>query len=166
MSIITPSDREFAECALKKIFIGSSLDGIKFGVGPRSTFIYFIHYSDREPDKLWINIEVNKFTVLNNKSKSGLLVSENIKELCEEEAINTILEIRREKIVDMSLGENSPSLMISFNSGKCLYINGYDENLECWQAGDGEGFTGDDWLIVAVPGNEIAAWTPDDFELN
>ncbi|RVT60735.1 hypothetical protein [Niallia taxi] len=87
------------------------------------------------------------------------MVFENRRELSEEEAINTILEIRREQIVDISLGENSPSLLISFHSGKCLYINDYDKNVECWQAGD-------DWLIVAVPGNEIAAWTPDDFELN
>lgn len=151
---------------MKKIFIGSSLDGRKFGVGPRATFIYFIHYSDKEPDKLWINIEVNKFAVLNSNSKSGLGVYENMKELSEEEAINTILEIRREQIIDISLGEKSPSLMLSFKSGKCLYINGYDENYECWQAGDGEGYTGDDWLIVAVPGNDIVIWTPDDFELN
>lgn len=61
MSIITPSDREFAEwCTL----IDGSLDGIKFGVGPRSTFIYFIHYPDKEPNRFWINIEVNKFAVL------------------------------------------------------------------------------------------------------
>ena len=58
----------------------------------------------------------------------------------------------------IKLGETSPHLHIIFNSGKILFINGYHEKYECWQAGDGHGFTGDEWLVVAVPQNGIATW--------
>lgn len=41
---------------------------------------------------------------------------------------------------------------------KVLYVNGQNENYECWQFGD------DDWLIAAFPGNEIAAWGLEEFK--
>jgi hypothetical protein len=48
-----------------------------------------------------------------------------------------------------------------YASGNTIFINGYHSKYECWQAGDGKGYTGDEWLIVAVPNNNIAIWSPD-----
>jgi hypothetical protein len=149
---------------LKKIFIGSQLDGIKFGVGPGSTFLYFLHYTNQVPDLLWLNIEVNKFLVFSKQPGDPPKYNEKMDELDEEESIKRILEIRREEIVDIALGDKSPHLLITFKSGKVLFVNGFDRNFECWQAGDGDGYGGDEWLIVAVPGNEIAVWAPKDFK--
>lgn len=47
-------------------------------------------------------------------------------------------------------------------NGYTVFINGSHDMFECWQAGveyDDEG-----WLVVAVPGNDIAIWTPDRFD--
>lgn len=159
-------DNHFAESALKKLFIGSQLDGIKFGVEPGATFVYFLHYSSQEPDLLWLNIEVNKFIVLPNKPSDLSSYNEKMDELDEEESLKRILEIRREEIADIALGEESPHLFITFKSGKVLIVNGYDKNFECWQAGDGAGYSGDQWLIAAVPGNGVAGWAPDDFSMS
>ncbi|WP_051348783.1 hypothetical protein [Peribacillus kribbensis] len=150
---------------MKKVFIGSQLDGIKFGAGPGCTFLYFLHYKNQEPDLMWLNIEVNKFIILPKNSGNLPKYNEKMDELDEEESIKRILEIRREEIVDISLGDTSPHLFITFKSGKVLFVNGYDKNFECWQAGDGEGYGGHEWLIVAVPGNEIAVWAPKDFQI-
>lgn len=155
-------DKQFAEKALKRLFIGSQLDGIKFGITPGGTFLYFVHYTDKEPDKLWLNIEVNKFSILPFHIQGPLADPQKMMELNEEEAIKKVLEVRRETVVDIRLGDISPHLFIYFQSGKTLFVNGHHEEYECWQAGDGEGYTGDEWLAVAVPGNEIAIWTPEE----
>jgi hypothetical protein len=44
-------ERQTAEKALKHMFIGSQLDGIKFGLRPATTFLYFMHYNNHEPDQ-------------------------------------------------------------------------------------------------------------------
>jgi hypothetical protein len=108
---------------------------------------------------------VNKFIVLPKKPSDLLNFNEKMDELDEEESIKRILEIRREEIVEIALGNKFPHLFITFKSGKVLFVNGYDKNFECWQAGDGEGYGGHEWLIVAVPGNEIAVWAPNDFKV-
>lgn len=70
--------------------------------------------------------------------------------------------MRREEIVDIQLDDTSPHLFIYFKSGKVLVVNGHDEYYECGQTGDGEHYTGEEWLIVATPENEIAVWEPED----
>lgn len=82
----------------------------------------------------------------------------------EEEQFKDIIDIRREKIVDIQLGDVSPHLIITLESGKILFINGHHPNYESWQLGDGGDYDGDDWLFVAVPGDEIAVWFPDSFK--
>lgn len=156
-------DKQFAEKALQQLLIGSQLDGIKFGAGPGGTFLYFLHYTEKEPDKLWVNIEINKFAVLPAAIKHSCKALPMIEELTEEQAIKQVIGLRREEVTDVKLGDESPHLFIVFKSQKVLFINGYDEQYECWQAGDGEGYTGDEWLVVAVPGNGIATWAPDTF---
>ncbi|KOM60091.1 hypothetical protein AB168_22560, partial [Bacillus anthracis] len=44
-------------------------------------------------------------------------------------------------------------------SGKIIFVNGFHDHYECWQAG----MQCEQWLVVAAPGNEIATWTPDKF---
>ncbi|MGD6778551.1 hypothetical protein ACQCT3_02180 [Sutcliffiella horikoshii] len=59
----------------------------------------------------------------------------------------------------MSLGKKAPHLLIHFEDGKTLYVNGHHNQYECWQAGDDDG---DGWLMVAMPGDDIAYWEPED----
>ena len=51
--------------------------------------------------------------------------------------------------------------MITFESGQVLFINGYHEKYECWQAGDRLGFADSQYLVVATPNNGIATFLPD-----
>lgn len=83
-----------------------------------------------------------------------------MEELTEEEQFKLLYFLRREQVIDIKLGDVSPHLYITFKSGKTLFINGFNENYECWQVDDGQGFRGDEWLVVAVPQNGIATWSP------
>lgn len=156
-------DKSFAERALKRLLVGSQLDGLQFGIGPGGLCISFTHYSMQEPDMLWLTIEVRKIAVATNPERLNTISRESLKELDDEDSFQLLLKNRREKVKDVWLGDESPHLYISFDSGNFLYVNGHDENYECWQLGDQSGFGGGDWLIVAVPENEIATWSPEEF---
>jgi hypothetical protein len=149
-------DKIIAEEMLKKLFIGSQLDGVKFGLGPGAVLAYFAHYSNQEPDMLWVNIEVMKMTVISSSEKREGFQGKEVKELNDEEALDLLVENRREKVINVHLGSDSPHLFITFESGKTLCINGGDDTYECWQAGDGYGYTGENWLLIAMPGNDLS----------
>lgn len=157
-------NKSFAERALKRLLVGSQLDGLQFGMGPGVLRVSFNHYSMNEPDTLWLSIEVIKIAVTTNVERLKSISREDLKELDDNDSFQLLLKNRRKKVKDVWLGDESPHLYISFDSGEFLYVNGHDENYECWQLGDQSGFGGGDWLIVAVPGNEIAAWSPEEFE--
>ncbi|MBT2742613.1 hypothetical protein [Bacillus sp. ISL-77] len=157
-------EKQFAERALQHLFIGSQLDGVKFGVGAGAILIRFMHYTtNQEPDDLWINIE-SKWTVLPNGMKNYPSSEDEMEELTEEEEYNLVFKLRRDKVVDIKLGNSVPHLFIVFQSGLTMFVNGHHNLYECWQAGDGAGYTGEEWLIVATPGDQIATWVPDDFK--
>lgn len=157
--------RRFSEKALKHLFLGSQLDGVKFGVGPGAMLIRFMHYdeSNNRPDDLWINIE-SRWNVFPSEIKDYPTSEDEMGDLTEDEEYNLVYKLRREKVVDIILGESVPHLIIVFQSGQSMFINGHHNMYECWQAGDGGGYTGEEWLIVATPGDDIATWAPDDFQ--
>jgi len=157
-------NKDFAERALKRLLIGSQLDGLQFGAGPGAVRVCFAHYSEQAPDTLWLNIEVRKIAVISDQNRLMSISTEKLKELNEEDSFQLLLKHRRERVDNVWLGEDSPHLYLSFESGKALYINGQDEDYECWQVGDQFGYGDGDWLIVAVPENEIAAWSPEEFK--
>ncbi|QHJ70908.1 hypothetical protein [Planococcus halotolerans] len=157
-------NKNFAERALKQLLIGSQLDGFRFGIGPGAVRVCFSHYSEQDPDVLWLTIEVRKIATIINKERLTTISKETVEELDDEESFQLLLRYRREKVKDVWLGDESPHLYISFESGKVLYVNGHDKNYECWQLGDMHGYGDGDWLIVAVPSNEIATWSPEEFK--
>ncbi|WP_066060012.1 hypothetical protein [Robertmurraya korlensis] len=156
--------REFSEKTLKQLFIGSQLDGVKFGPGPGSLLIRFMHYTNKQPDDLWVNIE-SKWTVFSTINNNYPNSEDEIEDLTEEDEYSLVFKLRREKVIDIKLGETVPHLIIVFESGLTMFINGHHDMYECWQAGDGTGNTGEDWLIVATPGDDIATWVPNDSKL-
>ncbi|WP_423410303.1 hypothetical protein AABM38_10400 [Heyndrickxia sp. MSNUG] len=154
--------REFSEKVLKQLFIGSQLDGVKFGPGPGSTLIKFMHYTSKQPDELWVNIE-SKWTVFPSAINEFPNSEDEMDDSTEEEEYSLLIKLQREKVIDIKLGETVPHLKIGFSSGLTIFVNGHHDMYECWQAGDGAGYTGEEWLIVATPGDDITTWAPNDF---
>jgi hypothetical protein len=156
-------DKQFAEKALKYLFVGSQIDGIKFGLSSATTLLYFMHYDRGYDDHLWLHIE-SEWILYTEAPDTYPISEEEIHVNTEEEQFKAIFDIRREKVVDIRLGDISPHLIITLESGKVLFINGYHPDYECWQTGDGGAYVGDDWLLVAVPGDDIAVSSPDSFK--
>lgn len=156
-------DKFFAEQALKRLLIGSQLDGVRFGSSHGRIYVYFAHYSERDPDILWLHIDIRKIAEFANPEQLRMFPPINLKELDDKESFQLLLDNRREKIKDIWLGSISPHLNIMFECGKVLYVHGEDADFESWQIGDGYGYGHDQWLVVAVPGNEIAVWSPKEF---
>ncbi|WP_242263809.1 MULTISPECIES: hypothetical protein [Bacillus cereus group] len=77
----------------------------------------------------------------------------------EKEEYERICKIRRQKVTDIQLGLESPHLIITLESGQIIFLNGFHDYYECWQAG----VLCEEWLVVAALGNEIATWAPDEF---
>ncbi|MBJ7933027.1 hypothetical protein JDS81_27695 [Bacillus cereus group sp. N31] len=154
-------EKEFAEKVLKHLCVGSQIDGIRFRLN--SPLLYFMHYDGRDDaDQLWLHCE-SRWTVYSKAPDTYPLSEKEIEIKTEEELLRAVIDIRREKVIDIQLGEVSPHLIITLESGKVLFVNGHHPDYECWQIGDEGDYCGKDWLIVAVPGDNIVVWAPDDF---
>lgn len=100
-------NKRFAERVLNHIFIGSQLDGVKFGLGPAALLIRFEHYDNHSSDQTWLNIE-SRWAVFPKVNKSFPASEEEMVELSEEEEYKLIFELRREKVTGIKLGCKSP----------------------------------------------------------
>lgn len=150
-------ERLVAEETLHHLFVGSSVDGIQFGLSPATTKIYFTHY-DRNSDEdfVYLNVE-SKWSIYPSTTGSFPDSELEMIDMNEEEEYWNLYKIRRQKVTQIRIGEMSPHLYITLESGLILFINGFHEKYECWQSGV---LFDNLWLVVACPGNGIATWTP------
>ncbi|GAB6421707.1 hypothetical protein bcgnr5390_04620 [Bacillus luti] len=153
-------NRTYAENVLKNLFIGAQVDGLQFGISSGAIKIHFTNFHDSVDydGQLYISIE-SKWGLFNKSTKRYPLNEDDFEDYSEEEEYERIFEIRRQKVIDIQLGIESPHLIITLENGQIIYVNGFHEDYECWQAG----VQCEDWLVVAAPGNEITTWIPDKF---
>ncbi|KZB91250.1 hypothetical protein A2U94_11945 [Bacillus sp. VT 712] len=154
-------DRLLAEKVLKYLLIGSQVDGVKFGPHSGTTILNFSNYSRKEDSDFVLSIETT--WNLYPKPTDYPSCEEEVPNLTEKEQFQHIWSMRREKVVKVELGNQSPHLIIHLESNKVLFVNGHDPNYECWQLEE-EWMSGD-WLVVAAPGDEVAVWCLDGFEV-
>ncbi|KXY47246.1 hypothetical protein AT257_02540 [Bacillus cereus] len=153
-------DKLYAENVLKHLFIGAQVDGLQFGISPATIKIHFTNFEAAVDydGQLYVNIESKWFLFINPTEKYPSN-EEEFDDYTEEEEYKRIFEVRRQKVTNIQLANESPHLFITFENGQIMFVNGFHDYYECWQAG----VQFDDWLVVAAPGNEIATWTPDEF---
>ncbi|PGD67598.1 hypothetical protein [Bacillus wiedmannii] len=153
-------DKIHAEKVLKNLFIGSQVDGLQFGISPGAIKIHFTTFHDSVDydGQLYINIE-SKWRLFNKPQKRYPLNEDEFEVYSEEEEYERIFKIRRQKVTDIQLGIESPHLIITLRNRQIIFVNGFHDDYECWQAG----VQCEDWLVVAAPGNEIATCIPDEF---
>lgn len=161
-------DREYkiyAEKVLKHLFLGAQVDGMQFGMSPATIKIYFTNFkgsggSDDYGGQLYLNIE-SKWCLFDSPPEKYPSNEDEIEDYSEDEEYSRIYKIRRQKVVDIKLEEETPHLFITLENGYTIFVNGFHDKYECWQAG--VQFGDETWLVVSVPNNEIAAWAPDRF---
>ena len=155
-------DKIYAEKVLKHLFLGAQVDGMQFGVAPGITKIYFTHFENTDDfeGQLYLNIE-SKWYLYNNRPDKYPSNEEEIEDYSEDEEYSRIYNIRRQKVIDIKLDKETPHLFITLENGYTFFVNGFHNKYECWQAG--VQYDHETWLVVAVPGNEVATWAPKRF---
>ncbi|WP_433774113.1 hypothetical protein [Bacillus wiedmannii] len=149
----------YAEKVLKHLFVGAQIDRIQFDITSDTIKIHFINFEipvDYD-NQLYVNIE-SKWSLFNSPPARYPSNEDEFDDYSEED-YKRIYEMRRQKVIDIKLDKESPHLLITFENNKTMFVNGFHDCFECWQAG----VQRDDWLVVAAPGNAIATWAPDDF---
>ncbi|WP_031424285.1 hypothetical protein [Exiguobacterium sp. NG55] len=145
---MSTTEHEQATSILHHLFIASSFVGIDFGSGPNHHLLYF----SRQGLESWISIE----------GPWHVHATQNTFD--EGEQLEQLMRLRRERIHQVRLGDEHPHLELEFESGSLLFINGYQEHFECWQAGDARPLGGDAYLLVAMPQGELAIFADGDDE--
>lgn len=153
-------DKTHAEHVLKNLFMGAQVDGLQIGVSPAAIKIHFTNFHDsvHYEGPLYINIET-KWCLFNNLPKKYPSNEDEFDDYTVAEEYKRIFEMRRQRIIDIQLGIESPHLIITLMNGQIIFVNGFHNNYECWQAG----VQCEDWLVAAAPSNDISTWTPDEF---
>ena len=145
---MSTTEYEQATSILHHLFTASSFVGIDFGSGPNHHLLYF----SRQGLESWISIE-GPWHVHATQSTFD-----------EGEQLEQLMRLRRERIHHIRLGDEHPHLELEFESGSLLFINGFQEQFECWQAGDARPLGGDTYLLVAMPQGELAIFADGDDE--
>ena len=145
---MSTTEHEQATSILHHLFTASSFVGIDFGSGPNHHLLYF----SRQGLESWISIQ----------GPWHVHATQNTFD--EGEQLEQLMRLRRERIHQVRLGDEHPHLELEFESGSLLFINGYQEHFECWQAGDARPLGGDAYLLVAMPQGELAIFADGDDE--
>lgn len=80
----------------------------------------------------------------------------------DEEEYEYIISLRHKTVVGVEVCDPVPHLLLTFDNGSILYVNGHDEQYEPRQAGQSISES-ETWLVVACPGDLLAIWAPEGF---
>lgn len=143
---VTHTEHLEATHILQRLFNTSSFVGIDFGSGPNHHLLYFTQNGNES----WLSIE------------GPWHVHSTDLPFNEEEQLHHLVELRRERVRTIELDRNSSHLELTFESGATLFVNGYQEQYESWQAGDGRPLGGAHFLVVAMPQGELAIFAEEE----
>lgn len=143
---------------LRHLLIGEQPSGLRFGT-PQILFQSSPAKPKGEP---YVNL-ASAWCVFPEKPKSLPLTESDVSEPGnEEEQYRCIIALRHKTVADVEVCHPVPHLLITFDDGSVLYLNGHNEHYEAWQAG--QSFSENEtWLVVACPGDCLAIWAPDSF---
>ncbi|HEX9952222.1 MAG TPA: hypothetical protein VGB53_10665 [Rubricoccaceae bacterium] len=155
---MTPEDRDATNVALRHTLVGRFLCGVHFYAGQE---ILLVDALDDEPKPVEREVFIHVGTrwqlferlpdVLPSSEEE--LEAHSLSELC-----SVAGDLQPHRIVDASLGIDAPHLLIRFDDGRTLFLNGHHERYEPWDVVTG------DFTIVCCPGDGVALWAPAEFK--
>lgn len=155
-----PELKEIAEKALKFLCVGSQVEGIKF-YGTQLLFSESEINHDRINGQIYLNIE-GRFSLFHTNEFFLPINLDELPELDWVEGYKLLCELRLKKVIDVKLGENIPHLIIYFETGEILFIDGHHDKFESWQLGVLNNLNNEVWDVIACPGDNIVTWVPKD----
>lgn len=155
-------DKFIAEQVISFLCKGSEIGGLRFESFPQLLLTGPTEYRYNVSGQVFINIET-RFIIFPSMPDRLPNSEDEIEDLDEEKVFNQLFNLRKKLITDIQLGSMEPHLIITFDTGEVLFINGKDNMYESWQLGvaynDNNGY----WLVVSCPGGGVAVWAPEVF---
>ncbi|MDQ0914613.1 hypothetical protein [Paenibacillus sp. V4I5] len=153
------SRKEFAEKTLKFLCVGSQIEGIKF-YGTQILISESETNRSRIDGQIYLNIE-SRFKIFESYPEHIPNHEDELPYMDWIDGYKTLCELRLKRITDVKLGESIPHLFVYFHTGEVLFVFGHHNKYECWQLGVwNNSIKDEDWEVIAVPGNNIAIFTP------
>jgi len=153
-------DKRAAEAVLHDLCLGLQIVGVRWAP---STLVVAIEpvapHAERHRSNLLLTIE-SRWTVFPARPNPVPTTEEDLPELSLDERVVALARLAGQDIVDVHLGDTQPHLILTVASGRILFLNGHHDHYECWNLSTGDALEGHGWLIVAVPGDAIAVFDP------
>jgi hypothetical protein len=157
--IMDNSHKELAEKTLKYLCIGSQIEGIKF-YGTQILISESETNRHRIDGQIYLNIE-NRFKIYKSYPENIPNHEDELPDMDWIDGYKILCELRLKRITNVQLGKFIPHLFIYFETGEVLFIFGHHDKYESWQLGVwNNSYKDEHWDVIAVPGNNIAVFTP------
>lgn len=180
-------DRPYAEAMLRRLCLGAEIAGVYWSGFPDVLTLYiddslfpdkeardrFSHYQNLRPGECWLMLE-HKWAVLDAMpfadAEHEQAAADSLPEAITYSHLGELASLHDQSIVAIRLGIAVGHLMLQFDSGRCLFIHGDHGMYEAWEIRVTPAREHPDpekrWLLVNIPGGDVAIWTPDDFDPN
>jgi hypothetical protein len=161
VSALTSNDRLLAQAVLNRLCRAGQIGGIRFG----SILQILIDHQNPEAHiqgQVYLNLE-STWIVFERPPLTWPTCEEDIPQPSMEERLGVLCSLRQAIVAEVILSEEHPHLILRFEDGRLLFVNGKHENYECWQLGTSHGDPAEPWLVVACPGGQVPVWAPKGF---
>ena len=147
-----------ASRVLRHLMVGEQPSGLRFG----ATQILFQSSPGKPPGEPYINL-ASAWCVFPSRPASFPATEDEVRgPTTDAEEYECIISLRHRTVVDVEVCYPAPHLLVTFNDGSVLYVNGHNDRYEPWQAGQSHSGS-EQWLVVACPCDSIAIWSPEHF---
>ncbi len=159
-------DRAVAEAVVRHLCIGRRICAVTFYLTPGLTIDLADEHFGEHP--AYLNVE-GEWTVLDEipdilpAIESEELYDQDAAQARASELVAVVGRLGWSEIVDARLGEDAPHLLLSFSTGKTLYISGYDRYYDSWTISAGNIAKCQGFQVVAEPDGGLAVWHPKGF---
>ena len=140
--------RELAEAVIRRLLLGAEVWGLRFGPPPDILFgiSHAVPSDYRQP---YLKLE-SRWTVFPSIPATFPRNEQDLPELSHDEELEIICSLKRDTVSDVQIVGSECHLMLTLQTGRAIFVNGYHERYECWEVGNSWGRGAEEvWLVVA-----------------
>jgi hypothetical protein len=153
-------EKRRTEAVLCTLCIGLQIVGARWFASSFSIALETVNpHPHRERYDLCLTVE-SHWTVFPTRPERFPASEAELPDMSLEERLVALARLAGQDIVEVSLGDEAPHLILTFDAGSVFFLNGAHESYECWNIATATEEVDKNWLIVAVPGGQIALFAP------
>lgn len=154
--LMNQEEKVLAEAVLRHLCVGLRICGANFYPGP-----VLVINDGSLPNKEDIYLTVESEWRIFDEVPAVLPIIQYANDIPDRKRISELISavgyLTWHKIIDVKLGDSVPHLLLKFDNGQTLYVNGHHDKYESWN------IHADKFTVVAIPGDGVAIWHPEGF---